>query len=287
MAGAGLPQLLPLRRTAGLRSGARRGPRPAPLHRLRLRDLRQPAPRGHHAAGHRLRASSCSCGAPSRRASAPGPSRAGSWRLTRPSSRGPSARRWRRPASIVEPDRIVGIYSRPQAAIVVIAYQATIVGGAMTVTRESLEVRSFRVEAIPWAGLAFCTTLWAVRDWVRAVRPDLDVGRLLRWAAGGLTRPEPGERLRRRRARRRSHSQGGDVRERSQTADERCPPPAPCRPAWAASAPRRGRSRPPAAQPRPWPGSAAGGRGRGRGPTTMGFISAPRPCRATMTRNDR
>jgi ADP-ribose pyrophosphatase YjhB (NUDIX family) len=76
---------------------------------------------------------------------------------------------------VVEPDRIVGIYSRPQAAIVVIAYQATIVGGAMTATRESLEVRSFGVEAIPWAGLAFCTTLWALRDWVRSVRPDLDV----------------------------------------------------------------------------------------------------------------
>ena len=59
---------------------------------------------------------------------------------------------------VVEPDRIVGIYSRPQAAIVVIAYQATIVGGAMTVTRESLEVRPFSAEAIPWAGLAFCTT---------------------------------------------------------------------------------------------------------------------------------
>lgn len=76
---------------------------------------------------------------------------------------------------VVEPDRIVGIYSRPQAAIVVIAYQATIVGGAMTVTRKSLEVRPFSVETIPWAGLAFCTTLWAVRDWVRSVRPDLDV----------------------------------------------------------------------------------------------------------------
>ena len=42
-------------------------------------------------------------------------------------------------------------------------------------TRESLEVRSFRAEDIPWGSLAFCTTLWAVRDWLRAVRPDLDV----------------------------------------------------------------------------------------------------------------
>jgi ADP-ribose pyrophosphatase YjhB (NUDIX family) len=79
---------------------------------------------------------------------------------------------------IVEPDRVVGIYSRPEAAVVVIAYQAVIVGGEMTATPESLEVRPFAVDDIPWSGLAFNTTLWAVRDWVRSVRPDLDVDAL-------------------------------------------------------------------------------------------------------------
>lgn len=76
---------------------------------------------------------------------------------------------------LVEPQHIVGVYSRPQAAIVVIVYQAAIVGGQMTVTKESLEVRPFPAEAIPWSGLAFCTTLWAVRDWVRSTRPDVPV----------------------------------------------------------------------------------------------------------------
>ena len=75
----------------------------------------------------------------------------------------------------MEPDRIVGVYSRPQAAIVVLVFQASIVGGRMTATRESLEVRAFPVEQIPWSSLAFCTTIWAVRDWVRLVRPELDV----------------------------------------------------------------------------------------------------------------
>ncbi len=79
---------------------------------------------------------------------------------------------------IVEPTRIVGIYSRPQAAVVVIAYEAGIVGGTMQVTPESLEVRPFAVDDIPWDGLGFNTTLWAVRDWVRSVRPDLDVDAL-------------------------------------------------------------------------------------------------------------
>jgi ADP-ribose pyrophosphatase YjhB (NUDIX family) len=79
---------------------------------------------------------------------------------------------------VVEPTHIVGIYSRPQAAIVVVVYQAAIVGGEMRPTAESLEVRAFAIEDIPWAGLAFNTTLWAVRDWVRSRRPDLDVDAL-------------------------------------------------------------------------------------------------------------
>jgi ADP-ribose pyrophosphatase YjhB (NUDIX family) len=76
---------------------------------------------------------------------------------------------------LVEPTAIVGIYSRPQAAIAVVAFEAVIVGGTMAVTPESLEVRSFSVDDIPWAGLAFDTTLWAVRDWVRPRRPGLSV----------------------------------------------------------------------------------------------------------------
>jgi ADP-ribose pyrophosphatase YjhB (NUDIX family) len=86
----------------------------------------------------------------------------------------------------VEPTHIVGVYSRPQAAVVVVVYEAAIVGGEMAPTSESLEVRSFAVDDIPWEGLAFNTTLWAVRDWVRSVRPDLDVDAL---GAEQLDRP--------------------------------------------------------------------------------------------------
>ncbi len=73
----------------------------------------------------------------------------------------------------IEPGRIVGLYSRPEAAIVVVAYEAAIVGGAPTVTAEALEVRPFAPEQIPWGGIAFRTSTWAIRDWVRSVRPDL------------------------------------------------------------------------------------------------------------------
>lgn len=74
---------------------------------------------------------------------------------------------------IVEPGAIVGLYTRPEAAIVVIAFEAPIVGGTPVATPEALEVRPFCPEEIPWPELAFRTTEWALRDWVRRVRPDL------------------------------------------------------------------------------------------------------------------
>jgi ADP-ribose pyrophosphatase YjhB (NUDIX family) len=79
---------------------------------------------------------------------------------------------------IVEPYRIIGLYSRPSAAVVVVAYEAAIVAGVMAATPETLDVRAFAVDDIPWDGLAFNTTLWAVRDWVRGTRPDIDVDAL-------------------------------------------------------------------------------------------------------------
>ena len=74
---------------------------------------------------------------------------------------------------LVEPFRIVGLYSRVQAAVVVVAYEARIVGGEPLVTRESLETLAFAPEAIPWPDIAFETSIRALRDWVARVRPDL------------------------------------------------------------------------------------------------------------------
>jgi ADP-ribose pyrophosphatase YjhB (NUDIX family) len=75
---------------------------------------------------------------------------------------------------VVEPGHILGLYSRPEAAIVVVAFEARIVGGQPRPTPEALEVRPFGPEAIPWPEIAFRTTEWALRDWVRRVRPDLE-----------------------------------------------------------------------------------------------------------------
>ena len=75
----------------------------------------------------------------------------------------------------VELNRMVGLYSRPQAGIVVVAYEARITGGEARTGREALEITPFAPEDIPWAGIAFNTTIWALRDWVRSVRPDVDL----------------------------------------------------------------------------------------------------------------
>jgi ADP-ribose pyrophosphatase YjhB (NUDIX family) len=74
---------------------------------------------------------------------------------------------------VVEPGEILGLYSRPEAAIVVVAFEARIVGGEPHPTPEALEVRPFAPEEIPWHEIAFRTSEWALRDWLKRARPDL------------------------------------------------------------------------------------------------------------------
>jgi len=75
---------------------------------------------------------------------------------------------------VVEPTDIIGVYSRPQAAVVVVCWEARIVGGTAQPTSESLEVRSYSPDALPWPHVAFQTTAWALRDWLRLRHPELD-----------------------------------------------------------------------------------------------------------------
>lgn len=75
---------------------------------------------------------------------------------------------------IVQPGEIVGLYSRLEAAVVVLAFEARIVGGAHRLNPEALEIQAFAPEDIPWPGIAFNTTHWALHDWVRLRRPDIE-----------------------------------------------------------------------------------------------------------------
>ena len=74
---------------------------------------------------------------------------------------------------LVEPGEIIGLYTRLEAAVVTIAFEAKVVGGAAKITPEALEVATFTPDRIPWPELAFRTTMWMLRDWIDRRRPDL------------------------------------------------------------------------------------------------------------------
>lgn len=75
---------------------------------------------------------------------------------------------------IVEPGEIVGLYSRLEAAVVVLAIELRIVGGEFRLNPEALEIQAFQPDAIPWPGIAFNTTHWALHDWVRSRHPNIE-----------------------------------------------------------------------------------------------------------------
>ena len=74
---------------------------------------------------------------------------------------------------IVQPGRIVGLYSRLEAAVVVLALEAAVVGGEASITPEALEVHAFAPADLPWDGIAFKTTYWALADWLALRHPEL------------------------------------------------------------------------------------------------------------------
>jgi ADP-ribose pyrophosphatase YjhB (NUDIX family) len=73
----------------------------------------------------------------------------------------------------VVPGEFIGLYTRLEAAVVVIAFEARVVGGTFTPNPEALEIEAFDPAEIPWPGIAFTTTFWALRDWLHRRRPDL------------------------------------------------------------------------------------------------------------------
>lgn len=80
---------------------------------------------------------------------------------------------WEETGLLVEPGDLIGLYTRLEAAVVTIAFEARIVGGTPAPTPEATEIRAYAPDAIPWSELAFRTTTWALRDWMDRHRPDL------------------------------------------------------------------------------------------------------------------
>jgi ADP-ribose pyrophosphatase YjhB (NUDIX family) len=82
---------------------------------------------------------------------------------------------------LVEPGEIVGLYSRLEAAVVVVVYEARIVGGVARPTLEATEVQAYAANAIPWDRIGFKTTYYALVDWLARRHPDLEPGPPPRW----------------------------------------------------------------------------------------------------------
>lgn len=80
---------------------------------------------------------------------------------------------WEETGLLVEPGEIVGLYTRLEAMVVTIVFEARIVGGTAAPTPEASEIVAFAPEAIPWPEIAFRTTTWALRDWIDLRRPEL------------------------------------------------------------------------------------------------------------------
>lgn len=74
---------------------------------------------------------------------------------------------------LVQPGELVGLYSRLEAVVVTLVFEARIVGGVAQVTPEALEVRAFAPDAIPWDDLAFKSSYFALRDWVETRHPGV------------------------------------------------------------------------------------------------------------------
>jgi ADP-ribose pyrophosphatase YjhB (NUDIX family) len=76
---------------------------------------------------------------------------------------------------LVAPGELVGLYSRLEATVVTLVFEAPIVGGEARTTPEALEVRAFAPADIPWDEIAFTTSFYGLRDWVEKRHPGAPV----------------------------------------------------------------------------------------------------------------
>lgn len=69
--------------------------------------------------------------------------------------------------------RLLGVYSNTGQTVVVVVYVASYVSGTLSSEDETLDVRLFRPEEIPWEELAFPSTVAALRDYLRSIERDV------------------------------------------------------------------------------------------------------------------
>ena len=76
---------------------------------------------------------------------------------------------------LIRPGELIGLYSRLEAAVVTLVFEAEVVGGLPRPCAETLEVRAFMPSDLPWPEIAFKTSYWGIRDWLRLRHPEVDV----------------------------------------------------------------------------------------------------------------
>jgi ADP-ribose pyrophosphatase YjhB (NUDIX family) len=74
---------------------------------------------------------------------------------------------------IIQPGEIIGLYTRLEAAVIVLVFEARVTGGTPVTNPEALDIKEFAPDAIPWPLIAFSTTWWALRDWLARRHPEL------------------------------------------------------------------------------------------------------------------
>ncbi len=89
----------------------------------------------------------------------------------------------------VKAERMVGVYSYPDAGVVTIVFTARVSRGQKPRPgEESQEVQVFSASDIPWADLAFRSTADALKDWIKTTRPRSRRARLSRRKGVGKPR---------------------------------------------------------------------------------------------------
>lgn len=68
---------------------------------------------------------------------------------------------------VVRLTQLLGVYSYPGNPVIVVAYAGEVAGGVLSPDAESLDIRPFPFEQIPWDQLAFPSTVQVLKDYLR------------------------------------------------------------------------------------------------------------------------
>jgi ADP-ribose pyrophosphatase YjhB (NUDIX family) len=77
---------------------------------------------------------------------------------------------WEETGLRVELGGLIGVYSYPNAPVVIVVYRARVLDGTLTLCHENDRLEWVSPADVPWDELAFPSTVAAMRDFL--VRPD-------------------------------------------------------------------------------------------------------------------